>query len=82
MRALRRVGDAVAVFGDGVADLCLAREADVVFARGSLGRLCAAEGIAYHPLTDFESARTRLARWVDDGRRDAARGRAKGADAT
>ena len=70
VRALRRVGDAVAVFGDGVADLCLAREADVVFARGVLGRLCAAEGIAYHPLTDFESARTLLERWVDDGRRD------------
>jgi len=36
LRALREVGDAVAVFGDGVSDLCLAREADIVFARGVL----------------------------------------------
>ena len=82
VRALRRAADAVAVFGDGVADLCLAREADIVFARGVLQQLCAAEGIAYHPLTDFETARAQLERWDDDGRRDVAGARAKGTDAT
>lgn len=68
VRALRQVGDAVAVFGDGVADLCLAREADLVFARGHLRELCAAEGIAYHSLTDYEAARRLLHDWLIEGR--------------
>ena len=81
VRALRQVADAVAAFGDGVGDLCLAREADIVFARGVLATLCAGEGIAYHPLTDFHAARTLLARWLDDGGQDAATRREKGTDA-
>ena len=60
LRRLRRPGDTVAVFGDGVADLCLAREADVVFARGRLPELCEREGIAYHRLSDYRPALLRL----------------------
>jgi 2-hydroxy-3-keto-5-methylthiopentenyl-1-phosphate phosphatase len=82
VRALRAGADAVAAFGDGVGDLCLAREADIVFARGVLQKLCDAEGIAYYPLTDFETARAQLERWDDGGRRDVAGARAKGTDAT
>jgi 2-hydroxy-3-keto-5-methylthiopentenyl-1-phosphate phosphatase len=52
------------VFGDGVSDLCLAREADVVFARGQLARLCDAEGIAYHPLSDYRRAWVQLIAWI------------------
>ena len=59
-RLLRRAGDTVAVFGDGIADLCLAREADVVFARGRLAELCEREGIAYHRLSDYRPALLRL----------------------
>ena len=55
-RTLRSAGDTVAVFGDGHADLCLAREADLVFARGALATLCASQNITYHPLGDFRDA--------------------------
>ena len=56
LRALRRRQDLVIVFGDGVSDLCMARAADVVFARRHLARLCAAEGIAFHRLDDYHAA--------------------------
>ena len=61
LRRLRRPGDTVATFGDGVADLCLAREADIVFARGALTELCEREGIAYHRLRDYRRALAQLA---------------------
>jgi 2-hydroxy-3-keto-5-methylthiopentenyl-1-phosphate phosphatase len=56
VRRLRREGDVVLAFGDGSRDLCLAREADLVFARARLARLCDREGIAWHPLDDFSRA--------------------------
>ena len=56
LRALRRHDDLVIVFGDGVSDLCMARAADVVFARGRLVQLCVAEGIACHHLADYHAA--------------------------
>jgi 2-hydroxy-3-keto-5-methylthiopentenyl-1-phosphate phosphatase len=59
LRALRRPGDVVWVFGDGASDLCPAREADLVFARGHLAELCAAEGLASRAL-DFAAARAAL----------------------
>jgi 2-hydroxy-3-keto-5-methylthiopentenyl-1-phosphate phosphatase len=59
LRALRRPGDVVWVFGDGASDLCPAREADLVFARGHLADLCAAEGLPWRRL-DFADARTAL----------------------
>ncbi len=64
LRALRRPGDAVAVFGDGVSDLCLARAADLVFARGVLTELCEREGIAYHRLRDYRTALAQLILWT------------------
>ena len=60
LRELRRPGDTVWVFGDGASDLCPAREADLVFARGHLAELCAAEGLPWRPL-DFAAARAALA---------------------
>lgn len=60
LRELRRPGDTVWVFGDGASDLCPAREADLVFARGHLADLCAAEGLPWRPL-DFAAARAALA---------------------
>jgi 2-hydroxy-3-keto-5-methylthiopentenyl-1-phosphate phosphatase len=56
LRALRRPGDFVVVFGDGDSDLCPAREADLTFARGWLAECCAAEGLPWRPL-DFVDAR-------------------------
>jgi 2-hydroxy-3-keto-5-methylthiopentenyl-1-phosphate phosphatase len=59
LRALRRPGDVVWVFGDGASDLCPAREADLVFARGHLAELSAAEGLPWRGL-DFVAARAAL----------------------
>jgi 2-hydroxy-3-keto-5-methylthiopentenyl-1-phosphate phosphatase len=53
VEALRRPGDLVAAFGDGQRDLCMARRADLVFARSGLARGCEREGIAYLHLDDF-----------------------------
>jgi len=55
LRELSRPGDTVWVFGDGASDLCPAREADLVFARGHLAELCAGEDLAWRPL-DFAAA--------------------------
>ncbi len=63
---LRRPGELVVAFGDGTADLCMARRADLTFARGSLARLCEAEGLAWRPLVDFVAARVELAAWLDE----------------
>ena len=60
LHRLYRTGDTIAVFGDGVADLCLAREADIVFARGVLTELCEREGITYHRLGDYRRALAQL----------------------
>lgn len=53
LRALRRPGDIVLAFGDGSSDLCLAREADLTFARDHLAELCAAERLPWRPLGDY-----------------------------
>ncbi len=64
LRRLRRAYDAVAVFGDGTSDLCLAREADIVFAHGVLAGLCERECIAYHRLSDYRRALAQLTEWM------------------
>jgi 2-hydroxy-3-keto-5-methylthiopentenyl-1-phosphate phosphatase len=53
---LRRPGDLVVAFGDGRRDLCMARRADLVFARSGLARACEREGIPYVRLEDFTTA--------------------------
>ncbi|MBI5534181.1 MAG: HAD-IB family phosphatase [Deltaproteobacteria bacterium] len=49
VRRARELGMRVIVVGDGASDLCGARLADVVIARGSLAEHCAREQIAYLP---------------------------------
>lgn len=44
----------IVLVGDGRSDLCIARHADVVFAKGSLLRFCESEGIRYTPFETFE----------------------------
>lgn len=46
----------VVVFGDGDGDLCLAREADLVFARRRLLELCREQGIPHQPFGSFDEA--------------------------
>lgn len=63
LRRLRRPGDLVLVFGDGPSDLCPAREADLVFARGHLAERCAGEGLDWRPLTDFATVLGAVDEW-------------------
>lgn len=46
--------------GDGLSDLCAAREADIVFARGNLAALLAREGLSFHPFESFLEVRDKL----------------------
>jgi len=66
LRALRRPHHTVVVFGDGEGDFCLAREADVVFARGRLAALCHEAGIRYLPLDGFDRVMPALHRALGD----------------
>jgi 2-hydroxy-3-keto-5-methylthiopentenyl-1-phosphate phosphatase len=63
LRAQRRPGDVVLVFGDGESDLCPAREADLVFARGRLAELCVAENLPWQPLDDFADVLPTAQQW-------------------
>jgi len=64
LRALRRPGDLVLAFGDGAADLCMARAADLTFARGYLARRCREEGLAWRPLPDFTGVWDEVDAWL------------------
>ncbi len=65
LRALRRPDDVVLVFGDGAGDLCMAREADLTFARGFLAGRCEAEGLAWRPLPDYEAVWPQVDTWLE-----------------
>lgn len=64
LHRLRRPGDVVLVFGDGPSDLCPAREADLVFARGHLAERCGQEGLDWRPLTDFGLVLDEVDAWL------------------
>ena len=55
-------GHQVFYVGDGVTDLCPARQADLVFARSRLLEKCRAEGLAHTELRDFSDVLTELER--------------------
>jgi HAD superfamily phosphoserine phosphatase-like hydrolase len=69
LRRLRRPGDVVLVFGDGPSDVCPAREADLVFARGHLAERCEQEEIEWRPLTDFGAVLGEVDAWLAARRR-------------
>ncbi len=64
LHRLRRPGDVVLVFGDGPSDVCPAREADLVFARGHLAERCEQEGLEWRPLTDFGGVLGEVDEWL------------------
>ncbi len=64
LRALRRPGETVLVFGDGASDVCPAREADLTFARDHLAERCAAEGLPWRPLPDFRHVWDEVDAWL------------------
>ncbi|MFH1141038.1 MAG: MtnX-like HAD-IB family phosphatase [Chloroflexota bacterium] len=55
-------GQQVVYIGDGRNDLCPAKRADIVFARGELLELCRQEGLACRELRDFQDVIEELGR--------------------
>ena len=53
-------GEALVLVGDGVSDRCLARMADLVFARAHLARDLTADGVPFLPFEDFHEVRRAL----------------------
>ena len=58
-----RHGGPIVLIGDGKSDACLAAEADVVFAKGSLIRHCEAQGITHIPFNDFADVLQNVQSW-------------------
>ncbi|MBI4310232.1 MAG: MtnX-like HAD-IB family phosphatase [Chloroflexi bacterium] len=69
----RRRGFAVAYIGDGNSDQCPARRADIVFARDSLARHCAGEGIPFRPFETFGEVLAVLRPYLEQAGRPPAR---------
>lgn len=60
---LRVAGYEVAYVGNGISDICPALEADLVFAKEDLERLCKEHGRAYVPFRDFADVERGLSEW-------------------
>lgn len=60
---LRAAGYRVAYVGNGISDICPALEADLVFAKEDLERLCREHERAYVPFRDFEDVQRGIAEW-------------------
>jgi 2-hydroxy-3-keto-5-methylthiopentenyl-1-phosphate phosphatase len=56
----RHAGETLVLIGDGVSDRCVARMADVVFARAHLARDLATDGVPFVPFEDFHEVREAL----------------------
>lgn len=56
----RHAGERLVYIGDGVSDRCVARMADIVFARDHLARDLAIDGVPFVPFEDFVEVRERL----------------------
>lgn len=66
---LHQASDRVVVFiGDGTSDRFAAAHADMVFAKGALARICAAEGWPFIEWATFADVNTEVAGAFDDGR--------------
>lgn len=53
----------IVLVGDGKSDACLAKSADVVFAKGSLVKYCEQQGIAYHQFQTFADVLAKVKTW-------------------
>ena len=65
---LHQAAGRVAVFiGDGTSDRYAAAHADMVFAKGSLARICSAEGWPFHAWESFDDVTSQVQRAFEDG---------------
>ncbi len=62
VKELQAAGHRVIAVGDGNADRCMARVADVLFARGRLQTWCHENGIPYEPFDTLDPVADRIAR--------------------
>ena len=60
---LRAAGYRVAFVGNGISDICPALEADLVFAKADLERLCREHGRECVPFRDFSDVQRGIAEW-------------------
>jgi 2-hydroxy-3-keto-5-methylthiopentenyl-1-phosphate phosphatase len=56
----RHAGETLVLIGDGVSDRCVARMAEVVFARAHLARDLTGDGVPFLPFEDFHEVREAL----------------------
>ena len=68
VRLHQAAGRVVVFIGDGTSDRFAAAHADVVFAKGSLGRICLAEGWPFHEWSDFAGIFSVVDLMFHDGR--------------
>jgi len=57
---IRKSHSVVIFVGDGLSDICAVREADAVFAKGSLAEYCKKHGIAHVPFTRLDEVARKL----------------------
>jgi 2-hydroxy-3-keto-5-methylthiopentenyl-1-phosphate phosphatase len=57
---VRRAGERLVLIGDGVSDRCVARMADIVFARAHLARDLEVDGVPFTPFEGFGEVREEL----------------------
>jgi 2,3-diketo-5-methylthio-1-phosphopentane phosphatase len=57
------------VIGDGRSDFCIAGQADLVFAKGTLLDLCRASGAPHYAFADFFDVTEKLGLWLHGSRR-------------
>lgn len=67
VRLHQGAGRVVVFIGDGTSDRFAAAHADVVFAKGSLERICRAEGWPYNAWVDFADVRSNVEAMFEDG---------------
>lgn len=60
------VGHVRIVVGDGRSDFCVAEQADLVLAKGSLARHCRTKELPHIEIASFEEATKHLAAWLEE----------------
>jgi 2-hydroxy-3-keto-5-methylthiopentenyl-1-phosphate phosphatase len=68
VRLHQAAGRVVVFIGDGISDRYAAAHADMVYAKGSLGRICGAEGWPFVPWDSFVEVQADVERAFEDGR--------------
>lgn len=62
-REFKEPDNKVVYIGDGWSDRCIAKESDVIFAKGKLIKFCHENGIAYIPYLTFADVVNEIASW-------------------